>query len=134
MTTSHLPYRDLAELADLLFARSGDDEERFAGQLDTVDPATRQELISSDLLNAYQVFFYFFREEPGDLEKELMMLQPASALVEGIRLRETDFLEMHFRVEGDTPVMTVSESGKVLVNYRGRDAYRRGIEFIDNSL
>ena len=134
MTASHLPYRELAEFADPLFARSGDDEERLAGELDNIDPDVRRDLLTSDILNAYQVFFYFFREEPEELEKELMILQPASALAGGILLRQVDFLEMHFRVDGDDPVITVTDSGMVLVNYRGRDAYRRGTEFIDGNL
>ncbi|MDD1720240.1 MAG: hypothetical protein LUQ25_09290, partial [Methanoregulaceae archaeon] len=88
-----------------------------------------------DLLNAYQVFYYYFREEPEDLERELLMLQPASVLTPGIILREIDYLTMVFRVEGDGPVITITgEDEDVLVNYRGKDAYRRGVQFIDENL
>ncbi|MDD1719118.1 MAG: hypothetical protein LUQ25_03590 [Methanoregulaceae archaeon] len=135
MTAPHLPYRDLSRLADMLFARSGDDDIRLAAELDSVDPDTRRDLLASDLLNAYQVFYYYFREEPEDLERELLMLQPASVLVPGIILREIDYLTMVFRVERDGPVITITgEDEDVLVNYRGKDAYRRGVQFIDENL
>ena len=58
-------YRDLAKIADRLFMQSNDDEEQLASALDSVDEEIRQDLLASDLLNAYQVFYYHFREVPG---------------------------------------------------------------------
>ncbi|HQD24545.1 MAG TPA: hypothetical protein PLU40_05920, partial [Methanoculleus sp.] len=63
-------YTELAELADTLFEASDDDDELLAEMLDTLDAETLNALISSDLLNAYQVFYYFFRETPDDLARE----------------------------------------------------------------
>lgn len=127
-------YGELAGIADHLLEKADEDEALLARELDTVDPAVRRELLVSDFLNAYQVYYYYFREAPGELEKERLILQPASALVQGVMIAELELLEVIFRVEDDQPVMSVSDGDQVLVNYRGRDAYRRALAFIDASL
>jgi hypothetical protein len=129
-----MPYRDLAKLADSLFKASGDDEERLASQLDTISADLRAELFMSDLLNAYQVFYYLFRESPGALEKERMILTPASMLVKGMVLREVEYLEVTFSLDGDEPLITVTDEEQVLAHYRGKTAYRDAMQFIDDSL
>ena len=128
------PYRDLSKLADSLFKASGDNEERLASRLDSVDHGIRSELLTSDLLNAYQVFYYYFREVPDELEKERMLLSPASLLDHGIVINEIDYLKVIFRVENGEPVIMVMDDEQVLANYRGTDAYRNGKQFIDDSL
>jgi hypothetical protein len=129
------PYRDLAKIADSLFKASGDDEERLASHLDTISEDLRHELFMSDLLNAYQVFYYFFREPPRAIEKERMILTPASLLVKGgIVLREVDYLEVTFSLDGDEPLITVRDEEQVLAHYRGKAAYRDAMQFIDESL
>ncbi len=128
------PYRELAKIADSLFKASGDDEERLASHLDTIGMDLRQELFVSDLLNAYQVFYYFFRESPGGLEKERMILAPASLLVKGMVILEVDYLEMVFSMDSGEPVIAVRDEEQVLVNYRGKTAYRDAKQFIDESL
>lgn len=136
MTDVHgrTPYRELAKLADSLFLASGDDEERLASHLDTINTEQRLELFGSDLLNAYQVFYYFFREYPGDLEKERMILTPASSLRKGLVIREIDYLEVIFSMDADEPLITVRDDEQVLGHYRGRNAYRDAMQFIDESL
>ncbi|HTY15568.1 MAG TPA: hypothetical protein VMC42_07655 [Methanoregulaceae archaeon] len=128
------PYRELAKIAESLFKASGDDEERLASHLDTISPELLRELLGSDLLNAYQVFYYFFRESPGDLEKERMILTPASMLVKGVALREVDYLVVIFSMDGDDPLITVMDDSQVLGHYRGKTAYRDAMQFIDESL
>lgn len=128
------PYRDLAKLADSLFKASGDDEEHLASHLDTISADLRRELFMSDLLNAYQVFYYFFRESPGALEKERMILTPASLLVKGVVLREVDYLEVILSLDGDEPLITVRDEEQVLAHYRGTSGYRDAMQFIDESL
>ena len=128
------PYRELAKIADSLFLASGDDNERLASHLDAIDAGLRRELFESDLLNAYQVFYYFFRESPGDLEKERMILTPASLLARGMVLREIDYLEVLFSMDAGEPLITVRDDEQVLAHYRGRTAYRDAMQFIDESL
>jgi len=126
-------YRDLAKIADRLFIQSDDDEERLATALDSAPGEVRQELLASDLLNAYQVFFYHFREVPDELAKERLLLLPASALIRGIVLFEIDYVEVVFQVEKGIPVITLLDEGQVIANYHGKDAYRSAMQFIDNS-
>jgi hypothetical protein len=66
MSTDHasLPYEELAALADHLFEACEDDVNCLTRRIAALDPASRNELLVSDLLNAYQVFFYFFRTQP----------------------------------------------------------------------
>jgi hypothetical protein len=126
-------YRDLAKIADRLFAKSHDDEEQLAAALDSAPQEVRQELLASDLLNAYQVFFYYFREVPDALVKERLLLLPASALTHGTILSEIDYVEVIFQVEQGVPVITLHDEGQVIANYHGKDAYRSAMQFIDDS-
>jgi hypothetical protein len=124
----------LAEIADVLLEESREDLNHLAGALDRLPAGIRKDLFASDLLNAFQVFYYFFRTEPGELETDRLLLQPASALTGGIVLREIDFLEMSFGLEAGEPVITITDEGQLLSRYRGRDAYRQAMEYIDENL
>ena len=126
-------YRDLAKIAEKLFIQSHDNEEQLATALDSVEEDVRQELLASDLLNGYQVFYYYFREIPAELAKERLLLLPASALLHGIVLSEIDYVEVVFQMEQGDPVITLRDEGQVIANYRGKDAYRSAMQFIDDS-
>lgn len=125
---------DLAEIADQLFEESGDDEEELAGLLDRIDPALVRGLITSDYLNAYQTFFYFFRENPGELEKERLILEPASAVLYGVPFKEIDLVELIFLVRDGTPHILLSDGETVLAELSGSDAYRDAIGYVEESL
>ncbi len=127
-------YVELARLADRILEISGDDEERLAEVLDTLDPETRHELLVSDLLNAYQVFYYCFREVPDELTKERLMLHPASELADGVLLDEVDIYEVVFSVADRAPVVTITDGEEVLARLTGRHAYRDALCFLDESL
>lgn len=129
-----LSYRDMAEIADDLLEKADEDETRLAKELTLLPDPLRRDLLVSDFFNAYQVYYYYFRESPGDLERERLILQPASALVQGVMMAELEFLEIMFRVEDDQPVVSVGDGDRILVNYRGKDAYQRALRFIDESL
>jgi hypothetical protein len=92
-----------------------------------------KDLLASDLLNAYQVFFYHFREVPGELAKERLLLLPASSLSHGVVLVEIDYVEVVFQVEQGEPVITLHDEGQVIANYHGPNAYRSAMQFIDDS-
>jgi len=126
-------YRDLTKIADRLFMQSDDDEEQLAYALDSVEPEVRQELLASDLLNAYQVFYYYFREFPGELAKERLLLLPATSLSHKVVLAEIDYVEVEFRVEQGDPVITLLDEGQVIAKYHGKDAYHSAMQFIDDS-
>jgi len=124
-------YRELADLADRLFEASGDDDERLADVLDTLDGETRGALLASDFLNAYQVFYYHFRETPDELTKERLQLHAASDLTRGIIVGEVDIYEIIFRREDGDPVLLLTDGEKVQAAFRGPGAYREMVGYLD---
>jgi hypothetical protein len=127
-----IPYRELVALADKLLEESDEDDTKLARGLDAVDPGARNELLTSDLLNASQVFYYFFRTVPDMLVQERMELEPASALVRGLKIDEIDQLEMIFIVKDGQPKIIISDGEKALMTYSGRNAYAEGLKYLEN--
>jgi len=124
-------YYELAQLADRILEISDDDVGKLAGVLDTLDPDIRDELLGSDLFNACQVFFYYFREVPDALARERLILEPASECATGVVAGESDLYEMIFGVRNGTPVIAVSDGDRVVARFSGADAYRKALSFID---
>ncbi len=131
--TIPVSFSDLAHLADQILEKGEDDPDVLARELDRLTPEIRNELISSDLLNAYQVFFYFFREVPGDLEQDRLTLQPASALLTGVMMSETEHFEIFFSIDAGEPVFSVSDGDQIVARYRGADSFRKALRFLDES-
>jgi len=127
-----LPYQDLVAIAERLFDACEDDVRCISRMIETLDPASRNELLVSDLLNAFQVFFYFFRTMPDELTQERLELEPASSLVHGIKLDEIDLLELIFSVQDKKPVIVISDGEHPLVTYEGKSAYADGMKYIEN--
>jgi len=127
-----IPYQELASLADHIFEACEDDVNCITRRIAALDPASRNELLVSDLLNAYQVFCYFFRTFPDELTKERLELEPASSLVQGIKVDEIELLELVFSVVNLEPVITVSDGEHPLATYRGKTAYAEGLKFMEN--
>jgi hypothetical protein len=129
-----LPYSLLIRIAESILETGEDDPEALAVSLDQLDPVIREDLFTSDLLNAFQVFYYFFREDPGDLETDRLILQPASAVLTGVVVTERELYEVIFRVEKGSPVILVSDGDSVLAGFHEKDAYRQALRFIDEQL
>ena len=128
-----VPYSELYRIADQILEKGEDRPDLLAGELDRLPQSIRSELLASDLLNAYQVFYYYFREDPGDLEKDRLTLQPASALSTGVMMTEIDLFEVIFSVEVEEPLFSVSDGEQVIARFRGTDSYRKALRFIDES-
>lgn len=124
---------ELADIADDILERVGEDVDALAGELDMLDPAVRRQLLVSDFLNAFQVYYYFYRKAPGELELERLLLQPASALAHGVLLTELDLFVVMFRVEEGRPIISVGDGERILANFREKDAYEKALRFIDES-
>jgi len=129
---SNIPYRDLAALVDRLLEESDEDVGVLAAKLGALDADVRSELMVSDLLNAYQVFYYYFRTVPDELAKERMELEPASVLKHGLKIDEVDILDLVFVMEDRKPVIIVSDGEKRLATFTGGTAYADGIRFLEN--
>lgn len=124
-------YVELAELADRLFEISGDDDERLAGVLDTLDGEIREALLTSDLLNAYQVFYYSFRETPDALTRERLQLRGAADLARGVVIIEVDIYVVVFSRKDGNPVLLLTDGEEVQAEFRGPGAYREMVGHLD---
>ena len=129
-----LAYRDLYVVVDRILEEGEDDPEALSEALDQLDPGIRDELLASDFLNAWQVFYYHFREDPGELERDRLTLQPGSALSEGVLITEIEFYELTFLTESKVPVISIRTGEDIVANFRGKDAYRRARKFLDDAL
>jgi len=124
-------YMDLADIAERLFEASDDDDERLAGRLDTLDEETRRALLASDLLNAYQVFYFWFRETPDDLAMERLQLHAASDLARGIVIDEIDIYDLVFSVKDGNPILVLTDGENMLARFEGERAYGEILEYLD---
>jgi hypothetical protein len=134
MDTAKTPhsYTKLAALADHLFEQCEDDVTCLSPMLDALETGTRNELLASDLLNAFQVFYYFFRMIPEDLVQERLELEPASSLIKGVKIDEIDLLSLIFTVKNHEPLIIVSDGDAPLMTFKGKKAYAEGLKYIEN--
>ncbi|MEN6444250.1 MAG: hypothetical protein WC391_04850 [Methanoregula sp.] len=131
---SSLPFHELVTIADCLLEECGEDEDALVRRLQTLDPDIVNELIVSDLLNAWQVFYFFFRTVPEEIIRERLDLEPASALVSGILVDEIDLLELRFAIKNNQPYMYVSDGDTVLATFSGNTAYQDARAYIESTL
>lgn len=124
-------YVELAVLADNLFEISDDDDERLAEVLDTLDSETREALLTSDLLNAYQVFYYSFRETPDALVRERLQLRGAADLARGVVIAEIEIYEVIFFWKDGEPILQVTDGDTVDAEFRGSGAYQEMIRYLN---
>ncbi|WP_321508023.1 hypothetical protein [uncultured Methanoregula sp.] len=129
---SKIPYHTLVAAVDELLESCEEDTACLSRKLDALSIEMRSEILVSDLLNACQTFFYFFRLMPGDLARERLDLEPASSLVQGLKIEEYELLELYFLVRENTPIMVVSDGEKALATFSGRNAYADGMQYIRN--
>ena len=126
------PYQELVSIVDKILDACDDDVPCIVKRLDTLTEETRNEILVSDLLNAYQVFYFMFRTDPGELVRERLELNPASFLTGGLLLDETDLLEMYFGLKEGKPVVVISDGDKVFAAFTGNGAYEAGCDFLKN--
>ena len=129
---SPIPYPELAALADQLLEESDDDIERLVNGIGSLDADVRNELMVSDLLNAWQVFYYYFRTVPDELVKERMELEPASALPNGLKIDEVEFLSLVFVMKDHKPLIIVSDGERPVATFSGNTAFANGVKYLEN--
>lgn len=127
-----IPYSRLVALADQLLDECDEDVDQLAKKFEGLDPAVKNDLLSTDLFNAYQVFYYHFREHPDELIKERMELEPASVLVHGLKIEEIELLELYFVIRDGNPIIVVSDGDRAVATFSGRTAFTDGMEYISN--
>jgi len=129
---SSIPFPELAARADRLLEESDEDVERLAEKIGSLDADMRNELMVSDLLNAWQVFYYYFRTVPDELVKERMELEPASSLPRGLKIDEVEFLELFFVMRDHKPLIIVSDGEKPVATFSGGNAFTDGMAYLEN--
>lgn len=115
-------YERLAAIADDLLERADEDDTRLARLLDGLAPEVRAELLTSDLLNAYQVYYYYFREDPGELPAERLMLTPASETLRGVFLDEVELFSLVFLCEKGRAEIVVTDGEQEYRRFAGKNA------------
>jgi hypothetical protein len=129
---SSVSYHTLVVLVDHLLEKCEDDVICLCRMIDALDSALRNELLVSDLLNAYQVFYYYFRIIPGELVCGRLELEPASSLAFGVKIDEVDLLDLIFSVKNHEPLIIVSDGTHPLMTFKGKTAYTDGLNYIEN--
>jgi hypothetical protein len=129
---SSFPYPELVAIADRLFEKCEDDVACLASRMDMLDAEIRNELLVSDILNSYQVFYYYFRTCPDELVCERLELEPASSLLKGVKIDEVELLELFFAVKNHEPVIIVSDGENALFTFKGKNAYTDGLKYLEN--
>jgi hypothetical protein len=129
---SAVPYPELVALTDRLLEESDEDVAQLAAGIGSLDADVRSELMISDLLNAWQVFYYYFRTVPDELVKERMELEPASSLPRGLKIDEVEFLELFFVMKDHKPLIVVSDGEKPVATFSGGNAYADGMAYLEN--
>ncbi len=127
-------FAELVQIADCLLEESGEDEDTLVRRLETLPQPVLRELLVSDLLNAWQVFYYFFRTVPDELVRERLELEPASSLVEGVKIDEIDVFERVFRVKNTQPEILVTDGKAVIKTFSGPSAVADSLSSIESTL
>lgn len=113
---------------------SGDDDERVAEVLDTIDPVVRNELLLSDFLNAYQVFYFFFRVRLQEEPRDRLILTTASDISAGIVVEELDLFQIIFMVQKGVPLACVSDGEHFIATFTGQESYSQARTYIEEHL
>ncbi|MDD1703248.1 MAG: hypothetical protein LUQ31_09740 [Methanoregula sp.] len=127
-------FPELVTIADCILEETGEDEDALVRRLETLPAPVRNELFVSDLLNAWQVFYYFFRIVPDELIQERLDLEPASSLVEGVTLDEIDLLERVFRIKNARPEILVTDGENMIRTFSGQSAFEDSRIYIESTL
>lgn len=127
-------FSELVNIADCMLDECGEDEDALMRRLETLPETVRRELLVSDLLNAWQVFYYFFRIVPDELVRERLELEPASSLVQGVAIDEIELLTRVFRVKNNRPEIIVTDGENPLKTFSGAHAVADSQSYIESTL
>jgi len=131
MIINGTPYDEISNIIDNILSDCCDDAECIRIRLCRLDPEVRESILTSDLLNAWQVFYYYFEEDPGKDILEFLLFSPASSLADGIFLGEYNNCNIRFSVHNSVPEILLSDDIQELARYSGPDAFKESIKFIN---
>jgi hypothetical protein len=125
------PADELEATADGIFTECEEDVVCVAHRLDGVEEELRWELLESNLLNAWQVFYYFYRFIPDELMRERLELEQALAAKTGVLLEERDLFEILFFVKARRAFIGVSDGESLLAHFEGPEAFTDAQAYAD---
>ncbi len=129
-----MEYEDLARLAEQILEIGEGDIDALVRALDRLDPEVQTELMESDFLNAWQVFYFFFRTVPSDLIRDRLELVPASSVLSGVLVEEMDLYLVIFGIHEGVPCVAVGDGERILARFTGRAAYQAALRYIESEL
>lgn len=131
MISGSIPYTELAQIVEKILDDCDEDVVCTRMRLSGLNPEILDAVITSDLLNAWQVFYYYFQQDPGEDAREILMFTPASELESGVNIGEYRQCSMAFQIKNSRPWIIVSDDIQELIRYSGNKAYTDAIRFID---
>ncbi|MDV0444349.1 hypothetical protein [Methanorbis rubei] len=122
---------ELNALADDLYDRSGDDDVELARLMHELDPEIAIRLCTSDLTNAAQVYMYAFNEVPDEEVYDLLLLEPSSQLLRGVRVGTVELAElvMGFDKTKNLFFIGVWNGEKFVAAFAGDESYDRAAAY-----
>lgn len=124
-------YADLTLLADDLYDRCNDDDAELARLLHELDPDVAIQLCTSDLTNAAQAYMYAFNEVPDEDVYDILLLEPSSQLLRGVRILPVELAEliMGFDQSRKRFFIGVWNGETIVAAFTGEGAYDRAADF-----
>ena len=116
-------FAELSDLMEKIFTRCNDDPVCIAKELEIIEPDIRREILGSDLLNAWQVFWYYFRAFPGDEAVEFLTFHSAGELNQGVPMGDIDIYTLVFQVTDGDPEIVIADDIQELARFRGASSW-----------
>jgi len=127
---------ELVALADELYEKSGDDDERLAKLMRELPEDTAIELCTSNLTNSLQAYIYAFNTVPDIELYDKLLLQSSVMIKKGIIIDsvETTDIIFIFNKEQKKFVISLREDGKIIKEFSGENAYELAKEYAINNI
>jgi hypothetical protein len=121
----------LEALADELYEASEDDDLKLAVLLRELPTEKALRLCTSDLTNALQAYLYAFDEEPKPDIYELLLLEPSSRLIMGIKIDTVELAEIVFGFDTKSELFFIAvwNGEKFLAAFSGPGAYDQAVRY-----
>jgi len=124
-------YAKLAAQVEGILDLCNDDPACIAKALNSLEPDTRNEILSSDLLNAWQVFWFYYGEYPGDEAVEFLVFHPAGELSKGVPMGDMGIFRLTFIVKGGNPGILIEDDVTEVAWFTGPSSWKETREFLE---
>lgn len=124
-------YAELTSLADALYDACEDDDAELARLMHELDPDVAIQLCTSDLTNAAQAYMYAFNEVPDLDVYDILLLEPSSQLLHGIKILPVELAELIMGFDQSRKLFFIGvwDGEKILAAFSGEGAYDRAADF-----